>query len=294
MCISHWGNGQQYALYTQYMFNGLAINPAYAGSNEALNVTAFSRRQWTNVEGAPTTTGVSAHTPIKKESMGLGLIIAKDKITIFNQTSVNLTYAYHVPLAENKKLSLGLQAGFAHHNASYTSLTSKTPDDPARAASDINTWSPSFGTGAYYYTNRFYAGLSIPYLASNLLRTKNIRNEIHYQNNYFFATGYVMSLSPHVQFKPNLLVKYMAGNPIQVDLNANFLFKEVLWAGASLRSLNALSFLTQVNLTEQLKFGYSYDINLGPLSGLSKGAHEFVISYLFSFNRTNIDSPRYF
>jgi type IX secretion system PorP/SprF family membrane protein len=286
--------GQQSSLYTQYMFNGLAINPAYAGSHEALSMTAFARKQWANVEGAPLSATFSAHTPIKKEKMGLGFLFSNDKISIFNQTSLSAIYAYRIAFSEHRKLSFGLQAGFNNYSVRYSQLTSKTANDPALPTSDFTSWSPNFGAGVYYYSQKLYIGLSVPFLASNILANKYVAQRLELKNNYFFTTGYVMKLSPDIKLKPSVLVKYLSGNPIQIDLNANVLFREVLWAGVSYRSFNALSFLTQVNITEQLRIGYSYDLSLGKLAGFNSGSHEFMINYLFSFTKTRVDTPRYF
>jgi type IX secretion system PorP/SprF family membrane protein len=276
------------------MFNGLAINPAYAGSHEALSVTAFARKQWAGVEGAPVSATLSAHTPIKKEKMGLGVLFSSDKISIFNETSFKAVYSYHIALSKQRKLAFGLQAGFNNYAIRYSQLKSKTMNDPALPAADDINWTPNFGAGVYYYSQKLYLGLSVPFLSSSIFGTKNIAKQIELRNNYFLTAGYVATVSHDFKIKPSVLVKYIAGNPVQMDLNATVLFREVLWAGLSYRSFNSLSFLTQVNVTEQLRIGYSYDFPLGKLSGFHTGSHEFMINYLFSFTKTKVATPRYF
>jgi type IX secretion system PorP/SprF family membrane protein len=275
------------------MFNGLVINPAYAGSQEALSVTAQAKRQWSNVDGAPVTATFSAHSSLNKDKMGLGFIMSNDRISIFSQTLVNAVYSYRILFADNKRLAFGLQAGLSNYNANYSQLTSYTPNDPAIPSSNFKSLSPSFGAGVYYSTPRFFAGLSTPYLASNILKTKYVTNHLELRNNYFLAAGYVVDISNDFKLKPNVLMKYLPGNPIQFDLNANLLFREVLWAGVSYRTSHSMCFLFQVNVTDQLRVGYSYDTMMGKYVGFS-GSHELMINYLFSFTKTKIVTPRYF
>jgi len=285
---------QQYNLYTQYAFNPLVINPAYAGSLETLSMTAFARKQWVGIDGAPTTATFSAHAPIKNQKMGLGLILGNDRIAIFNQTALTGIYSYRIQFSETKKLAMGLQAGFTNYSARYSQLTSYVSNDPALGTADVNSFAPNFGFGLYYSTNKFYAGLSIPYLSSNLIKSRKVVNNLSLTNIYFLATGYVFTLSKDFKFKPNLLVRYIPNSSLQADFNFNFLFRNLIWVGASYRTFNAVSFITQINVSQQLRFGYGYEINMGTIQRLSTGSHEFMINYLFLFSKRKVVNPRYF
>jgi type IX secretion system PorP/SprF family membrane protein len=287
-------SAQQTSLYSQYMFNGLAINPAYAGTHEYLNVTALARKQWIGVDGAPSTMTFSAHTPMKNDKVSLGLLFYGDKIGIFKQYSMNGIYAYKIHLNEKTKLSFGLQAGVTNYVARYSELTSKDPNDPNLSQADVSGYSPSFGAGIYYYSEKFYLGLSSPFLLNNLLKSQQVANSFRMSSTYFLTSGVVLKISDEVKLKPSTLIKYTAGAPVQIDLNTNFLFHEVLWVGASLRNFSSVNFLVQFNVNEQLRIGYDYDLNLNKVSSLYRGSHEIMLNYFFSFSQKNVVTPRYF
>jgi type IX secretion system PorP/SprF family membrane protein len=273
----------------------LAINPAYAGSHEALSVTAFARKQWLNIEGAPLSASFTGHSSIKHEKMGLGLILSNDNISIFNQTTLSAMYSYRIHLSEKNIIAMGLQAGFNNYTVRYSQLTSKTANDPTLPDTDYSNWSPNFGTGIYFYNQKFYAGVSVPYLASKIIKTRYVAYQLEQKNNYFLTTGYVFKVSSDLKFKPSVLLRYISGNPMQADLNANLLFREVLWAGISYRTSKSLVFLLQANVTDQLRLGYSFDASIGKTPSFNNtGSHEVMVNYLFSFTKTKVDNPRYF
>jgi type IX secretion system PorP/SprF family membrane protein len=284
---------QQNSLFSQYMFNGLAINPGYAGSHDVLSLTASARKQWVGVEGAPSTMTFSAHTPLNNEKVSVGLLFYGDKVGIFTQQSLNTIYAYKIKVNSNANLSFGLQAGINNYVARYTQLTSKDPNDPALSKDDVSGFAPSFGSGVYYYTEKFYAGISSPFLINNLIG-KQVYNNFKIRSTYFLTAGRVFFISDDVKLKPSVLIKYVYGAPLQADINANVLLKNVLWVGASLRNFSSANFLTQFNISAQLKMGYSYDLNLTKSADIYSGAHEIMVSYLFSFNKSKVVTPRYF
>jgi type IX secretion system PorP/SprF family membrane protein len=282
------------SLYSQYMFNGLAINPAYAGSAEALSVTALARKQWTGVDGAPTAFTFSAHAPVRKEKMALGMLLNSTSVSIFNQTSFNVVYAYRILFSEKARLSLGLQAGLNSYSAQYSKLTAKNPNDPSLTGSDYTSITPNFGTGIYFSNSKFYAGLSVPSITSSLIKTKYAVNDLVLKNAYFLTAGYVITLSNDFKLKPCILAKYVSGTALQLDLHTNILFREVLWLGVSYRTSNAMSFLIQINATDQFRIGYAYDHNIGNYSLLQSNSHEVMINYIFSYRKTRVVTPRYF
>jgi type IX secretion system PorP/SprF family membrane protein len=288
------GYSQQEALYSQYMFNGLVINPAYAGSSEVLSMTVSARKQWVGVEGAPSTETFSLHTPLKKEKIALGMTLINDNIGVTHQFGINAIYAFRIAVGENKKLSFGLQAGATQFTSQYTLLTTRMPGDATFAADQVSGVIPSFGGGIYYSAPKFYFGFSVPHLVNNIFKDTLVATNIFQRRNYMLTSGYVFTLSPNLKLKPSFLLKAAQGIPLQLDLNANFLIKEVLWLGCSVRNFNMLELLAQVQLTDQLKLGYSYDCAAGKTNTINKGSHELILNYNFSFVKNKIVTPRYF
>ncbi len=287
--------GQQEAMFTQYMFNGLALNPAYAGSHESLSATVLFRDQWTGLGGAPTTQTFSLHSPIRNAKIALGLQVIHDKITVFNQYGVNGSYAYRI-FTNKGTLSMGLQVGFTSYNADLTELEPQNPNDNVFNV-DINKMMPNLGAGVYYYTDKFYAGVSVPQLIQNSLDEEVIEldSDAHQERHYFLTSGYMFELSPSVKLKPNFLLKVVEGAPVELDLNANVLFNEVLWLGLSWRSMADFDALLELQLTDQLLLGYSYDFaSTTDLRRVNSGSHELMINYRFRYAKNKVVTPRYF
>jgi len=295
-----WGvapqlKAQQEAMFTQYMFNGLALNPAYAGSHESLSATVLFRDQWRGLDGAPTTQTFSLHSPIRNAKIALGLNVIHDKITVFNQYGVNGSYAYRI-FTDKGTLSLGLQVGFTSYNADLTELQPQDPTDNIFNV-DVNKFMPNLGAGVYYYTDKFYAGVSVPQFINNSLDEEIIEedSDARQERHYFLTSGYMFELSPSVKLKPNFLLKIVEGAPIELDLNANVLFSDVLWLGLSWRSMADFDALMQVQLTDQLLLGYSYDFaNTTDLRRVNSGSHELMINYRFRYAKNKVITPRYF
>jgi type IX secretion system PorP/SprF family membrane protein len=255
LVISEKAMAQQQVLFTQYMFNGLAINPAYAGSHESPSFTALAREQWTGIEGAPSTQVLSAHSAFHKGKTGVGLLLLHDKIGLTEQTGAYGSYAYRIRFNNNKILSMGLQAGFSHYNAQFSKVSAT---DPAFANQDINYVQPNFGFGLYYSTDRFYAGASVPQLLENSFNAKNNGATLNLSRHYFFTAGYLFDLNESLKLKPNFLVKAVQGSPLELDLNTNLLIKELIWVGVSWRSFNSVNALLQLQVTNKLQIGYNY------------------------------------
>lgn len=288
------GYCQQSPLYSQYMFNGLVINPAYAGSQESLSMTAFYRRQWVGIDGAPTTQTLSAHTPLRKEKIALGAIVMNDNIGVTHQYGFDGIYAYRIKIKEDAKISLGLQAGAGRYVSNFNSLSIKDPNDPSFAADQSTSFILNFGAGAYYYSKKFYAGISVPKLLNQGWNNQSSVKLNPLQRITFFTAGYLFELSPDLKLKPSTLVKAISGAPLQIDLNCNLILKDVLWLGVSYRSFSAISFITQIQLTNQMTLGYAYDASLGSARNFLTGSHELVLNYNFNFLGSKVVSPRYF
>lgn len=279
-------------MYTQYMFNGLALNPAYAGSHDALSLTALGRIQWVGIEGAPDTQTFSAHSPIADRS-SLGLFLIHDNIGVTNQYGVYGSYAYRIPMGSGS-LSMGLQFGFNHYSMNLNQVTTKRPDQNF-AMNDAGGLLPNFGAGLYYSTERFYLGASVPHILTNDFISSEVADANARQfRHYFLTAGYVFDLGPSLKLKPNFLVKAVPGAPLAYDINANLLIKEVLWVGASYRVEDAVSFLVEMLLTPQLRLGYAYDYTTSELQNFNTGSHELMLNFRFAFDKSKIISPRYF
>lgn len=283
---------QQQATFSQYMFNGLAINPAYAGSHEALSVNLLGRFQNVDLPGAPVTQSLGIHSPLLNQRFALGLLVVHDKISVINQTGVNGIYAYRLPIKKDAVLSMGIQAGFSTYNAAYSRLELYQPD--LLFAQDVRQTRPNFGVGMYYSTKRFYAGISMPHMASNVFQRGSNLKTIHQSIPFIVSGGYVYELNKMIKVKPNFLFKWVDNRAAELDINANVLFDEVLWVGLSYKFSNALNCLLELQLTDQLKFGYAYSITTGPIRKAELGSHEVLISYRFKYFSKGIVTPRYF
>jgi len=280
-------HAQQDPMYSQYMFNGLSVNPAYAGVRGTPSMTAMYRMQWVGIAGAPTTFTFSADAPIKNQKMALGMNMVQDKIGISTNFMLNVIYAYHIHFDNNAVLSLGLQGGINQFKADYSSVeTSMTPgqiDD----AFGYNTSSlfPNFGFGAYYYTGKFFIGAGVPKMIKNNLSgtnspTVDFTSYPNRQNRHvFITTGYSFDLNPDWALKPSLLLKGVHGAPLEVDVNVNAWWKEKLGAGISYRTSDAVVLMLQFQIQDELQFGYAYDLTISQFSGTNSGSHELMLRY---------------
>jgi type IX secretion system PorP/SprF family membrane protein len=283
---------QQVASYSQYMFNGLAINPAYAGSHDGLSATALSRFQNVGYPGAPNTQTFAVHSPLLNKRIALGLLAIHDHIGATDESGVHFMYAYRLPVSAKGTLSFGLQAGMVFYRTNYSSLDIYQPGDVA--FNDIRDSRPNFGAGLYYYTKLAYIGISAPHLLNNSFQ-QNGNFLTVYQNKPIIITGgYVITLNRLLKFKPNALLKFLDSRPVEFDLNANFLLDEVVWVGASYKSSNAMAFMTQLQITDQFQFGYSYQAATGPINNVAVSTHELMLNYRFIYNKKGLVSPRYF
>ncbi|MCB0515727.1 MAG: type IX secretion system membrane protein PorP/SprF [Chitinophagales bacterium] len=292
---------QQDAQYTQYMFNGLVLNPAYAGSRDALSATAIGRTQWVGqqIEGAPRTASLSVHSPVGKH-VGLGLWGQIDEIGPHNKIDVFGSYAYTLNFDGGLRLALGIQAGIQSYNSEYTKVET-TVYDP-RLSEDFNKILPNFGAGAYLYNTKFYLGLSVPHLLNNEIQPNStggadtLNNKLAHQYRHYFLTGgLILALSESIDFRPSFLLKYVPSvAPLSADFNVSFLLKKVLWLGASYRNFDSVDFLVEIQATPQLRIGYAYDYTLSKLQNVNTGSHEVMIGLDIDKGNQKIVTPRYF
>lgn len=283
---------QQKVQFTQYMFNGLVINPAYAGADEALSMTFIQRSQWAGVDNAPETQTLSAHTLFGKRRIGLGLTLINDKIGVHKSLNALTTYAYHLPVAEKSFLSMGLQMGINRRQSDYASLVGGATYDPRLNDVSISKTFFDFGMGIYFRSPKFHAGISIPELIPGRLDVNDSVTIQLSKSPYFYFMKYRMRASEFVELEPSIFLKYQAGLPVSFDLNANLIYRKVLTLGLSYRKDESVDFLFKGQITRQLQIGYSYDHPIGNVSILSNGSHELMVQYVFRFLEKDITSPR--
>lgn len=283
---------QQRTQYTQYMFSGLVINPAYAGADEALSATFIDRHQWAGLDGAPVTQTLTLHGLNKKKRVGLGLAISNDKIGIHQNLTAQVSYAYHLRVADKSFLSFGLQAGIFHVRSDYGSLSSSNTPDPKLNNVQINELFFDTGAGIYFRSPKFQAGISAPELLTKS-STINDTTAISLKSiNLLGFLKYRFSLNPTWGLEPAVLIKYFKDVPFSMDASLMLIYKDVLTGGASYRKDESIAYLLKIKITPQLQVGYAYDSPVQQTSRLSNGSHELMVQYLFRFERTGVKSPR--
>ena len=298
---THLAYCQQDAQYTQYMYNTLSVNPAYAGSRDALSIAALHRSQWIGRDGAPNTQTFNIHGPTSNK-VGLGLSIVHDEIG--NNTSQNTlfdaSFSYTIPTSENNKISFGIKAGGHLLNLDFNKLRNYSTSASSITDTDLyKKFTPNIGAGIYYHSNKFYTGLSIP----NILKTEHFQssdtsNEIIAidKPTWYLISGYVFDFSPSLKFKPAFLLKATAGAPLQADVSANFLLNDKFTMGAAYRWDAAISGLFGFQMTKEFMLGLAYDSDISELGGtkFNNGSFEVFLRYEF-IKKDKIDlTPRFF
>jgi type IX secretion system PorP/SprF family membrane protein len=282
---------QQKTQFTQYMFNGIVINPAYAGADEALSITAIQRSQWTGMKNGPNTQALSAHSLFKQKKIGLGLTIVNDKIGVHSSQSVLSQYALRLPTSQHSSLSFGLQAGIYSLKSNYAALRNSENDplifDPVLSHTFFDV-----GAGVYYRNRRFHAGLSAPELIPQKFSFNDTLAIALSKVNLFVFSKYRFTLSNFVDFEPSFLLKHLRGVPISFDVNLNMIYREVLVFGLSYRKKESIDFLLKMQINRQLQLGYSYDHSIGPLKPIANGSHELCVNYIFRDIQQKVVSPR--
>lgn len=288
-------DAQQDPMYTQYMFNTLSINPAYAGSSDRLSAVALHRSQWVNFEGAPKTQTITVHSPLKRENISLGGSIVNDAYGPVKQTGFYLDASYRIFMG-NKRLAFGLKAGTNLFSANLLDLNPLMADDNAFAANISSKPLPNFGFGVMYYSKRYYIGASMPKLLTNKLIDGSLPDFLNNQEkrHAFLIAGAVFDISYYTKFKPTILIKQVNGAPIGAEITAQFLFFEKFWAGAMYRWEDAAGILLQYEINNKFKIGYAYDYTLSDIRRYSDGSHEIMLGFDLIRGFGGDVSPRYF
>ncbi|NOT74997.1 MAG: type IX secretion system membrane protein PorP/SprF [Cyclobacteriaceae bacterium] len=285
---------QQDPLYSQYMFNMLGVNPAYAGNRDVLSVTGLYRLQWVGVPGAPVTQMISIDSPLPNKKVGLGLQILNDEIGINKTTGVYGSYSYKLKFNKGT-LALGIQGGFTRFYANYQTLQLSGSQVDNAFNQTLDDFQPNIGAGAFYSTDRFYVGFSSPHILGQgtFYSESNVSKDLSRQNaHWFLASGYVFSVSPAVDLKPSALIRMVQGSPINVDVNLNAWFYRTIGLGASVRSSSIISSMLEIQLNNQFRVGYAYDWTLSELR--NSGSHEIMLRYEFGYEKKRMISPRFF
>ncbi len=287
-------NAQQDAIYSQYMFNPFAINPAYAGSRDAVNVVAINRSQWLGLKGAPNTQTLSAHVPMNKNNLAWGINLSHDQLGPSNNIIAAATGAYQLKLNEGT-LTFGLRGGVYNSVINHAKLNFREANDQLDTKSRVSSLVPTFDFGLYYYTERFYAGLSINHLTKHRFKFDGLDNNQSYflRRHTFLSFGYVFDVSKHFIVKPSVLVKHSGKSSVNIDLNTNVMFNELFWVGIGLRNFSSLNFLVDFNVTDYLRVGYAYDMTLNKIKNYSNGSNEILVGFDFNLKSTTTVSPRY-
>ena len=277
---------QYQQFYSQYIYSGLLINPAYAGSQDALNITAAYRNQWTGFSGAPKNYSLAAHTPLRNKKVNLGLVVATESFGITSKTEVNIAYAFRIIKIESS-LSFGLQAGLDLYKEDWNKVVTTDPNDPNFIPRIENKTIPKFGGGIYYTTKKLYAGLAFPTLYKIDAATSFSSLAMN------LYSGMLIKVKNDVVIKPSVLLKYLPASPLQYDITGTFYVSKLLGVGFGYRSSDAIYALLDIKITDQFNLGYSYDFTTSKLKNYSGGSHELMLRYLFKYS-VNSKSVRYF
>ena len=283
---------QQDSQFTQYMYNTINVNPAYAGTRETFNAFVLHRNQWVGLDGAPVTNTASINTNVGDSKFGVGLSFVNDNIGPTQENAISADIAYIIPLSGEYKLSFGIKGTANLYSLDVNKLTIFQANDPE--FQNLNgKLSPNFGTGVYFYSDKFYVGASVP----NFNKTKYYNaNDVSINTksvSYYLLSGYVFDLSQSVKFKPSFLAKVDEGAPFQLDVNANFMFNDKFVVGASYRLDSAVSALVGFQFSNSWFLGYGYDLETTKLSNYNSGSHEIFLRYEI-FKNTRISTPRFF
>jgi type IX secretion system PorP/SprF family membrane protein len=293
--LSFTVNAQQDPQYTQYMYNTVNVNPAYAGSREVLSLFGMYRTQWIGLEGAPDTGVFSANSPVGKQ-VGLGLTFISDKIGISEESTISGDFSYTLQMSEDGsyKLALGLKATGHLLNVDFTKLNIWDPNDPY-LNNISNRFSPNVGAGAYLYSDVFYVGLSVPNMLETQHYNDNDRQSLASERMHgYLISGYVFDLTADIKFKPAIMLKAVKGAPLQADVSANTLFYDKFTVGVAWRWQAAVSGLVGFQVTDGWFIGYSYDAETTKLANYNSGSHEIFLRYEFIKKVEQVMSPRFF
>ena len=288
--------GQQEVMINQYMFNGLFLNPAYAGSHEHWSASLFHRNQWVGFKGSPKTFLISAEGPFNEGKHGLGGILSYDQIGVTTQADFYLNYAYRIKF-DHSSLSFGLRGGVSWWSSKDNELVAFDQNDDLISNGLRNIFLPKVGFGAYYYARKWYAGFSVPTLLAwqqgekfSVALNKSTFLDYH----YYLTAGYIFQLDPKWKLKPSFLLKYVKNAPLQADINLSANYNNFLWFGVSYRTMDAVIGMMQFTINKRFRIGYSYEYPFSRLRTTNSGSHEIMLGVDFGRELVSIKTPRFF
>jgi type IX secretion system PorP/SprF family membrane protein len=290
------GKAQQDVMVSQYMFNGLFLNPAYAGSHKYFSSSLLHRSQWLKFEGAPKTSLIAVDGPLMNQKMGIGLIVAHDKIGVTSQTDVYANYSYFLKLGSGK-LGFGIKAGVSNYTAQVSDLTVWDADDQSFTGTKQSALLPKFGFGTYYYTEKWYAGFSLPALIAydpNHNFNLSVESSSAVRKHYFLTAGYVFTANEKLKIKPSFLIKHQSAAPVQADINLTAMYIDAIALGVSYRTNDAVSIMLEYQANQRFRIGYAYDITTSKIRNYTSGTHEIMLGFDFGKDITKVKTPRFF
>jgi len=271
---------QQSIVYSQYIYNGLLINPAYAGSHIQLSATVSYRNQWVNFEGAPQTATLGVHSAVNKSKVGVGLLATSDKIGSYTNTGIFGTYAYRIQDRRGGGFSMGLQGGIHNFRADFSALKLKSGQDPTFNGA-LSELKPNFGGGVFYYNKKYFGGFSVPVILKHTKFFNGGLQQLALARHYYLFVGAILPLDrlDKVKVNPSLLIRAQEGTPLNADVNVNVIFYNLVSTGVSYRTGESFTTLLNFKLSEKFNFGYSYDWLTSDIRKFSNGTHEFMLNY---------------
>ena len=288
-------HAQQDPQYTNYMYNTININPAYAGSRGALSIFGLHRSQWVGLEGAPTTNSFSINTPIADSKVGLGLSFVNDALGVMDENTISVDFSYTLDLNNRgSKLSFGLKGSANLLNVAYSDLNKYNPNDPQILNDVQNQFTPNIGAGIYWHTDKTYVGFSVPSFLESTRYDNNIQSTMQQKMHYYLMGGHVFEINPMLKFKPAFLLKVVEGAPLQADITGNFLISEKFTIGGAYRWDAAWSALVGFQVTDGMFIGYSYDSDIKALRNYNNGSHEIFVRFELFNKYRRVNSPRFF
>ena len=288
LCLSLFMNkgiAQQFTQFSSYLLNSAGINAGYVGSNDGIEFLGSHRKQWINVPGSPQTSLFNVSGFAETLKMGLGGILLHDRIGQTNRTYLSVAASYRVKTNKGA-LQLGLNGGIVHYKQKLENLEIVDQLDEVFDAGTSIHMLPTLGTGAYYFTETFYVGISSP----DFLESKVINKKPH----FYGSIGKVFDVGDELHLKPSSLIKYSNGAPVQFDFSGTLFYKSRAAVGASLRTKAGFVVFGQVSLTKDLIAALAYDRMTNGLSVSEKGTYELTLSYSFKTTPSTVFSPRYF
>jgi type IX secretion system PorP/SprF family membrane protein len=297
LAVALAASAQQEVMVSQYMFNGLFLNPAYAGSHGYASSSLLHRSQWMQVEGAPRTSMLAVDGPLMSNTMGLGFSLVHDQIGISRDLDFSGHYAYRMRVGKSSRLAFGLRAGLSMYSARVSELRYWDANDPIYQQDIVNSPIGKFGFGIYWHNATSYAGISVPtiYAADGKITMDAPDALQHYfTQHYYVHAGKVFPAGEHLDIKPSTLIKYTPNAPIEADVNCNVLYRERVWLGLGYRTGDALVAMLEYQVSPQLRIGYAYDMTTSKLRTYTTGSHEIMLGFDFGKDLLRIKTPRYF